>query len=191
MFCWISPGQHKEVMAVLLSCRIFIPSCLLYLKFLQTQNSYFVGEKPCSSFIIFLQLDNSFQLCSPAKLSSFRPMACSAMLNEKRVLILCFLFCGTFLLAPSNGQCLPSPKHIYWKSTALSKHIFFMNCRAKEQENIFMWEITTCVEQQSHFTKEEKSGGFFVFFLNTYLAIHFDQVMFCSQSVNSTYLKWG
>lgn len=125
MFCCISPRQHKEVMAVLLSRRIFIPSCLLHCSEFVRTSSYFVEEKPCSSFIIFLHLDNSFQLCSPAKLSPFGPMACSAMLSEKRVLILWFLVCGTFLLPPSNGQHLPSPKNIYWESTALAKYIFY------------------------------------------------------------------
>lgn len=170
MFCWISPGQHKEVMAVLLSCRIFIPSCLLYLKFLQTQNSYFVGEKPCSSFIIFLQLDNSFQLCSPAKLSSFRPMACSAMLNEKRVLILRFLFCGTFLLAPSNGQCLPSPRHVYWKSTALSKHIFFYELQSQRAgKHIYMRDCYLCWTAIS-FHKRGKKWCLFLFFFLKHLS---------------------
>lgn len=38
-----------------------------------------------------------------------------------------------------------------------------MSCEATEQKNMFIWEITTCNEQQSHSTKE-RNKDFIEFF---------------------------
>lgn len=133
-----------------------------------------MGEKPCSTFIIFLHLDNTFQLCSPAKLSSLRPMAhCYAQWKK------CIdfnVFSLWNILACSKQWTVFTKSKKYILKEYGTVNVYFLSCRATEQKNIFIWEITTSNNSNlmPQKTGIKTSSSSFL----SYPPIHFDYATF-------------